>query len=46
MDAAVCMNPIPSEQQAVSPFALNDKEGREQSFGRDHQVHMHTALGI
>jgi hypothetical protein len=45
-DAAICMDPVPSKQQAISPFALNDKEGHEQSLGSDHQVHVHAALGI
>jgi hypothetical protein len=45
-DAAVCMDPVPSKQQAICPFALNDKEGREQSFRPDHQVHMHAAHGV
>jgi hypothetical protein len=45
-DAAIGMDPILSEQQAISSFAFNDKEGREQSFGPDHQVHVHAALCI
>jgi hypothetical protein len=45
-DAAIGMDPIPSEQQAISSFAFNDQEGREQSLGIDHQVHVHAALGI
>jgi hypothetical protein len=45
-DAAICMNPVPSKEQAIRPFALNDKEGCEQSFRPDHQVHMYTALGV
>jgi hypothetical protein len=45
-DAAVGMNPVPSKQQAISSLALNDKEGREQSFGPSHQIHVHAALGI
>jgi hypothetical protein len=45
-DAAVCVDPVSSKQQAINPFALNDKEGREQSLGPDHQVHVHAALGI
>jgi hypothetical protein len=45
-DAAVGMNPDPSKKQAVNSFAFNDKEGREQSLGPDHQVHMHAALDI
>jgi hypothetical protein len=40
------MNPVLSKQQAVSPFVFNDKEGREQGLGPDHQVHVHAALGI
>jgi hypothetical protein len=45
-DAAICMDPVPSKQQAICPFALNDKEGREQSLRPDHQVHMNAALGF
>jgi hypothetical protein len=45
-DAAVGMDPVPSKQQAVRSFALNDKEGCELRFGPNHQVHMHAALSI
>jgi hypothetical protein len=45
-DAAICMDPVPSKQQAICPFALNDKEGCEQSLGPDHQVYMYAALGV
>jgi hypothetical protein len=45
-DAAICMNPVPSRKQAICPFALNEKEGREQGLRPDHQIHMYTALGV
>jgi hypothetical protein len=40
------MDSVPSKQQAVTSFALNDKEGREKSLGPNHQVNVHAALGI
>jgi hypothetical protein len=43
-NAAVRMDPIPSKQQAICPFAFNDKEGCKQSLRSDHQIHMYTAL--
>jgi hypothetical protein len=45
-DAAIGMDPFPPKQQAIGSFAFNDKEGRKQCFGPDHQVHAHAALGI
>jgi hypothetical protein len=45
-NAAIGVDPVPPKQQAIGSFAFNDKEGREQSFGPDHQVHVQEALGI
>jgi hypothetical protein len=45
-NAAIGMDPVPPKQQAIGSFAFNDKESCEQSFGPDHQVHVHAALGI
>jgi hypothetical protein len=45
-DAAIGMDPVPPKQHAIRSFAFNNEEGCEQSFGPDHQVHMHAALGI
>jgi hypothetical protein len=35
-----------SQAASYMPFAFNDKEGRKQSLGSDHQIHMYAALGV
>jgi hypothetical protein len=40
------MDPIPSKQQVICPFAFNDKEGRKKGLRPDQQIHIYTALGV
>jgi hypothetical protein len=45
-DAAVGVDSVPPKQQAIGSFAFDDKEGREQCLGPNHQVHVHAPFGI